>query len=68
MLAPGEYLLLPVQQNSSAPFTGRETEAELPALGVRETTLTPAVTAAPEPEEPPSFLLILLRALGAIHS
>ena len=67
MLAPGEYLLLPVQQNSS-PFTGRETEAELPALGVRETTLTPVAAAAPEPEEPPSFLLILLRALGAIHT
>jgi len=67
MLAPGEFLLLPVEQNS-VPFTGRETEPELPALGLRETTLTPAVTAAPEPEEPPSFLLILLRALGAIHS
>ena len=67
MLAPGEYLLLPVQQNS-VPFAGRETEPELPALGVRETSLTPAVTSAPEPEERPSFLLILLRALGAIHT
>jgi hypothetical protein len=67
MLAPGEYLLLPVQQNS-VPFAGRETESELPAFGLRETTLAPVVTAAPEPEEPPSFLLILLRALGAIHT
>jgi len=67
MLAPGEFLLLPVQQNS-VPFTGRETESELPALGVRETSLTPAVTSTPESEERPSFLLILLRALGAIHS
>ena len=67
MLAPGEYLLLPVQQNS-VPFAGRETESELPALGVRETSLTPAVASAPEPEEPPSFLLILLRSLGAIHT
>jgi len=67
MLAPGEYLLLPVQQNS-VPLTGRETESELPALGVRETSLTPAVAPTPEPEEPPSFLLVLLRALGAIHT
>jgi len=67
MLAPGEYLLLPVQQNS-VPLTGRETESELPALGVRETSLTPAVTSTPEPEERSSFLLILLRALGAIHT
>jgi hypothetical protein len=67
MLAPGEYLLLPVQQNS-VPFAGRETEPELPALGVRETSPTPVVTPKPESEERPSFLLILLRALGAIHT
>ena len=67
MLAPGEYLLLPVQQNS-VPFTGRETETELPAFAGRETTLTPVVAPAPESEERPSFLLVLLRALGAIHS
>jgi hypothetical protein len=67
MLAPGEFLLLPVQQNSAS-FTGGETESELPALGVRETSLTPVIIPEPESEERPSFLLILLRALGAIHS
>jgi hypothetical protein len=68
MLAPGEYLLLPVQQNQLAPLAGRDTEPNLPALAVRETELTPIVAPAPKPEERPSFLLILLRALGAIHS
>jgi hypothetical protein len=68
MLAPGEYLLLPVQQNQPDSLTGRGTEPNLPVLGARETALTPVVTPAPEPEERPSFLLILLRALGAIHS
>jgi hypothetical protein len=68
MLAPGEYLIVPVQQNHPDPLAGRETASDLPALRVRNTALTPVVAPAPRPEERPSFLLILLRALGAIHS
>jgi hypothetical protein len=68
MLAPGEFLLLPVQQTQPDSFDARDTEPNLPAFAGRETALTPVVTPAPEPEERPSFLLILLRALGAIHS
>ena len=54
MLAPGDYLINPT---SDAP---RATPPAPPA--------PPAPVTKAEEDEPRSFLLILLRALGAIHS
>jgi len=61
MLAPGDYLINPTSEAS------RET---LPAERFREPTppAPPTPVAAAEETEPRSFLLTLLRALGAIHS
>jgi hypothetical protein len=57
MLAPGEYLINPAPKE---PVPLRER--------VRGTDQTPVATPTEQPKERPSFLLILLRALGAIHS
>jgi len=61
MLAPGDYLINP---------TSEAQRVTPPAERFREPTPpappTPVVEA--EEAEPRSFLLILLRALGAIHS
>jgi hypothetical protein len=57
MLAPGEYLVIP----PTAP----------PQEPVRETATRPAPSAPKPGADKPdgdSFLLILLRALGAIHT
>jgi hypothetical protein len=63
MLAPGHCLTKPVP---------REPIPELPATrgAEPEPDPPPAPAAEPEPEEaePRSFLLTLLRALGAIHT
>jgi len=63
MLAPGELLTSP-----SLPESARETAV----LRGAATTSTPELPTAPaagvqEPERP-SFLLTLLRALGAVHT
>jgi len=58
MLAPGEYLIQPVP---TAPPATPRTERTV------ESTPSAPVTEA-EKEEPRSFLMTLLRALGAIHS
>jgi hypothetical protein len=59
MLAPGDYLSQPVPP-PAAPAHDRRIEATLP---------TPVSTTPVPPEtESPSFLLILLRTLGAIHT
>jgi len=59
MLAPGEYLTNPVppppDRTNPAPAPDRGTTVPSPADGVGQ----------PEPQ---SFLLTLLRALGAIHT
>lgn len=67
MLAPGEYL---IKQSETAPVvlpgpsnpTPLATPVVLPAIRT--------APAAPRPEEPEprSFLLTLLRALGAVHT
>ena len=61
MLAPGEYLINPVPQEST------KTTTTIPIAG-RTTELTPVAAPAEKPDERPSFLIILLRALGAVHT
>ena len=61
MLAPGEFLINPVSQEST------RTTTTTPLAG-RKTELTPVAAPAPKSEERPSFLLVLLRALGAVHT
>jgi len=56
MLAPGEMLLKP-----------REEPAQPPAQPPAERA-GPQVPTATDDDDHPSFLLILLRALGAIHT
>jgi len=65
MLAPGEFLTKP---DPEKPLPERP--AERGAEPNSPAGPTAPATPAPEPEadEPQSFLLILLRALGAIHS
>ena len=58
MLAPGEYLLKPPSE---------EAPAKLPAERTGEPT-PPAPVVETEEAESRSFLMILLRALGAIHT
>jgi len=63
MLVPGEYLTCPVPpEQMRAPIPPRLEGERLPDQ--RPTT---AVTAIEGPE-PRSFLLILLRAFGAVHT
>lgn len=71
MLAPGEYLLMP------APKASPETLPALPSVTPLETVSAgraeepipaPVPTARADEDEPRSFLLILLRALGAVHT
>jgi hypothetical protein len=59
MLAPGEFLTKP---ESEKPPPDR------PAAPPTEPAQPAPPAAAPESAEPRSFLLTLLRALGAIHS
>jgi hypothetical protein len=60
MLVPGEYLLA-----SATP----DPNAQKPATVASQPTQTPAAPAAAAREtEPRSFLLTLLRALGAVQS
>lgn len=61
MLAPGEYLLKPVPPEPKP----------LGESGGATTTvvaLTAVANPVQKPDERPSFLMILLRALGAIHT
>ena len=59
MLAPGEYVLKPQHEKpTSAPNVGQPGDSPKP----------PAPAAEAEETESRSFLLILLRALGAIHT
>ena len=61
MLAPGDYLLKPVPPEPKP----------LSESGCATTTvvaLTSVANPTQKPDERPSFLLILLRALGAIHT
>lgn len=60
MLAPGEHLTRPTEP----PTAGPRTTEPPPALPPGSAT-GPAPTTGDEPE---SFLMILLRALGAIHT
>jgi hypothetical protein len=56
VLAPGEYLLKPPEDTPEVPLAERGGEPPAPAPG------------QPEQPERESFLLILLRALGAVHT
>jgi hypothetical protein len=58
MLAPGELLVKPPD----------EPPANHPADGAGEPVRPPAPAAGAGEDEPESFLLILLRALGAVHT
>lgn len=70
MLAPGEYLLVPpaIPAAVTSP-TPLETPVLALAVGLHDQAarLVPPPAKAEEPESR-SFLLILLRALGAIHT
>jgi len=61
MLVPGEYLLVPAtpDQNPQKPATAAGQQPQQPPA---------AQTTAARETEPRSFLLTLLRALGAVHS
>jgi hypothetical protein len=58
MLAPGELLIKPPDEPTAKPPADRNGEPSHPPV-------PPVGTGEDEPE---SFLLILLRALGAIHT
>jgi hypothetical protein len=60
MLAPGQYLMTPAPP-PEAP------RPELPVIRP-QTEPRPAAPAAEKEPEPRSFLLTLLRALGAVHT
>jgi hypothetical protein len=63
MLVPGECLIRPPDEKpTSAPPAGRAGESAPPTLPAAETK------AEAKEAEPRPFLLILLRALGAIHT
>lgn len=59
MLAPGELLVKPPEEPTKPPV-------QPPAERTGEPS--PAPTVAGDDDDSPSFLLILLRALGAIHT
>jgi hypothetical protein len=73
MLAPGAYLVVPVQHQPVS--VSSQTPQPFPALQLgatrTERTAQSSVPAVPPAEtqkpEPQSFLLRLLRALGAVH-
>jgi hypothetical protein len=58
MLAPGELLVKPPDEPSAKPPADRAGDPVRPS----------APTAGAGEDEPESFLLILLRALGAVHT
>jgi hypothetical protein len=60
MLAPGDYLLKPPEEQPPA-------QSAAPP-GERTDEPTQTTHQAAKVEEPESFLMILLRALGAIHT
>jgi len=60
MLAPGEFLTTPVREGATEAPAGRE--------AVPPPAPAPAPVAEREKPESQSFLMILLRALGAIHT
>jgi len=62
MLVPGEYVLNP------APKERLPKELPPTPLAGRTTEQTPVSPTEKSDDERPSFLLILLRALGAIHT
>jgi hypothetical protein len=74
MLAPGEYLLKPPATLPASPAAvSSPTPLETPVLSLALTRPEQAARPVPpilpsEESESRSFLLILLRALGAIHS
>jgi hypothetical protein len=59
MLAPGEFLINPHPE---------QPPAQPPAERAGELPRPTVATAQAEGDEPRSFLLILLRALGAVHT
>ena len=65
MLAPGEYLINPAPKPPDTAAT--TTTTTIPIAG-RDTEVIPVVPPAPRAEGRPPFLLILLRALGAVHT
>jgi hypothetical protein len=73
MLAPGEFLLKPPATLPASPAAvNSPTPLETPVLALAVTPPDQAVRPVPPtlPSEEPesrSFLLILLRALGAVH-
>jgi hypothetical protein len=72
MLAPGEFLLKPPATLPASPAAvSSPTPLETPVLSLAVTppaqAVRPVPPTPPEEPEPRSFLLILLRALGAVH-
>jgi hypothetical protein len=61
MLAPGDLLVVPSEEPTKPPV---QPPAERPGAPFRP----PTPTTTGDGDDPPSFLLILLRALGAIHT
>ncbi len=64
MLAPGDFLTNPVQQAPSHAAIGVATPH--PATPIAASTI--AEQPKPQPSESRSFLMILLNALGAVHT
>jgi hypothetical protein len=63
MLVPGEYLTYPNPPEKKRPPNSPRVE-----LGLSSETRPTAPTAVREEPEPRSFLLILLQALGTVHT
>jgi len=64
MLVPGEFLTCPVPPEMSRTTVSPRVEAEHTTQEIR---ITVKITVIEEAERP-SFLLILLRAFGAVHT
>jgi len=68
MLVPGEYLTCPVPpEQMRAPIPPGLEGERLPEQRITEAVTATPITAIEDPE-PRSFLLILLRAFGAVHT
>jgi hypothetical protein len=65
MLAPGEFLTKP---DPEKPLPERPAERGAEPTSPADPTAPVTPTLESKADEPQSFLLILLRALGAIHS